>query len=61
MNYLILAVLAVCLTSCATITRGTHDKLAVQSEPAGADVKLSSGETGVTPVTFRKKRTENSW
>lgn len=47
------------LTSCATVIRGTHDKLQVQSDPPGANVALSSGERGVTPVTFVKKRTDN--
>src|SRR5437667_6923423 len=48
------------LTSCATITRGVHEKLSVVSDPSGADVKLSSGEHGVTPATFVKnRRTDN--
>lgn len=47
------------LTSCATITRGVHEKLKVVSEPPGADVKLSSGEKGVTPATFVKSRKES--
>ncbi len=46
------------LSSCATVLRGTHDKLRVESEPSGADVALSSGESGITPVTFIKKRTD---
>jgi PEGA domain len=45
-----------CLTSCATITRGVHEKLSVTSDPAGANVKLSTGETGVTPAKFVKMR-----
>src|SRR5438046_104315 len=43
-------------TSCATITRGVHDKLSVTSDPSGADVRLSTGEHGVTPVKFVKER-----
>ena len=43
-------------TSCATITRGTQDKLRVVSEPSGANVSLSSGEQGVTPTKFSKSR-----
>ncbi|MEP7015674.1 MAG: PEGA domain-containing protein [Verrucomicrobiota bacterium] len=43
-------------TSCATITRGVHDKLTVLSDPTGADVRLSSGEKGVTPAKFVKSR-----
>ena len=44
------------LNSCATITRGVHEKLKVQSDPSGANVTLSTGEKGVTPVTFVEKR-----
>jgi hypothetical protein len=47
------------LTSCATITRGIHEKLAVLSDPSGAEVKLSSGEQGVTPAKFVKSRKES--
>src|SRR5919199_1502954 len=50
---------AICLSSCATVVRGTHEKLRVVSTPSGADVKLSSGETGVTPATFVKNRRDN--
>src|SRR6266536_95432 len=46
-------------TSCATITRGNHDKLSVLSEPSGANVTLSSGEKGVTPTKFVKSRWDN--
>jgi len=43
-------------TSCATITRGVHDKLSVTSDPSGASVVLSTGERGVTPTKFVKPR-----
>jgi hypothetical protein len=47
------------LTSCATITRGVHEKLMVTSDPPGANVTLSTGEEGVTPAKFVKlRRTE---
>jgi hypothetical protein len=45
-----------CFTSCATITRGVHDKLTVTSDPPGANVTLSTGEKGVTPAKFVKER-----
>src|SRR4029077_15859357 len=45
-----------CFTSCATITRGVHDKLSVTSDPSGANVVLSTGEKGVTPAKFVKSR-----
>ncbi len=54
-TYLFL-LLPVLFTSCATITRGVHDKLSVTSEPSGANVALSTGEKGVTPATFVKMR-----
>src|SRR3984893_1387574 len=46
-------------TSCATITRGVHEKLYVTSEPSGAEVKLSSGEKAITPAKIVKGRKEN--
>jgi hypothetical protein len=45
--------------SCATITRGVHEKFKVLSEPTSAYAELSSGERGLTPVTFVKRRKEN--
>ncbi len=44
------------LNSCATITRGVHEKLKVQSDPSGANVVLSTGEKGITPATFVELR-----
>src|ERR1700738_108995 len=46
-------------TSCATITRGVHEKLYVNSEPSGAEVKLSSGERAITPAKIVKSRKES--
>lgn len=52
--------LAVLLTSgCATITRGTKDTLVVESDPAGANVTLSNGQTGRTPTSFKLPRKDN--
>ena len=47
------------LASCATITRGVHEKVKVLSEPTSAYAELSSGERGLTPATFVKSRKEN--
>jgi len=47
------------LTSCATVSRGTHDTVTVTSEPSRANVVLSSGEQGVTPTSFVKSRRDN--
>jgi PEGA domain len=57
--FLILPLLG--LTSCATITRGVHDKLTVTSDPSGANVVLSTGERGVTPAKFVKERKTESF
>ncbi len=59
-NYLICLPLLF-LTSCATITRGVHEKLYVNSDPSGANVKLSTGENGVTPAKFVKSRRGESF
>ena len=53
--------LTILLSSCATVIRGVHEDFKVVSEPAGADVYLSTGEKGVTPATFRKRRRGNSF
>ncbi len=47
---------AMLCSSCATVVRGVNDKLRVLSDPPGANVNLSSGETGVTPTNFVKRR-----
>jgi hypothetical protein len=59
MRSVLLCLPVVLFTSCATITRGSHDKLTVLSEPSGANVVLSSGEKGVTPTKFVKSRRDN--
>src|SRR5436853_6023525 len=43
-------------SSCATITRGVHDKLTVANSPTGANVVHATGERGVTPTKFVKER-----
>ena len=44
------------LAGCATITRGTNQNFVVESTPSEANVKLSTGQTCVTPCTLRMKR-----
>jgi hypothetical protein len=51
-----LAISAVALSGCATITRGTHEALVIESEPSGAQVRLSTGFTGTTPTSFKIPR-----
>ncbi len=52
MRYVCTLLLACALCGCASITRGTTDQVQIQSNPAGADVKVSSGQTCVTPCTM---------
>lgn len=47
---------AALLSGCATITRGTTESFKVDSIPAGAQVRLDTGETGITPATFTVPR-----
>lgn len=51
-----LAAASVLLSGCATITRGTNQNFVVESSPSQANVKLSTGQTCVTPCTLRMKR-----
>ena len=54
---LLLALLFLGLTSGgATVTRGTPDTLVINSDPVGADIKLSNGMSGKTPATFTLPR-----
>lgn len=43
-------------TGCATVTRGTTEAMIIESDPAGANVVLSTGETCMTPCSLEKKR-----
>lgn len=52
---LILPLLALS-TGCATVTRGTTEAMIIETDPAGANVVLSTGETCMTPCTLEKKR-----
>jgi len=55
----LVAALFLLSSGCATITRGTKDTLVVESEPAGATVKLSNGMSGKTPTSFVLPRKES--
>jgi hypothetical protein len=44
------------INGCASVTRGTKDTLVVESEPAGAKVRLSTGQEGKTPTSFQLPR-----
>lgn len=47
---------ALCLPACATVTRGTKQKFAIESTPVGAAVKLSTGQTCTTPCNLKLRR-----
>src|SRR5207244_12894568 len=59
MRSVLLCLPVVLITSCGTITRGSHDKLTVLSEPSGANVVISYGEKGVAPKQVAKSRRGN--
>lgn len=51
------AMAALSLAGCATITRGTNDVLVVESTPQAAQVKLSNGQScDDTPCSFKLPR-----
>jgi hypothetical protein len=45
-------------SGCATVQRGTKMDIPVASSPSRAEVTLSTGQRGITPVTFTLKRNE---
>lgn len=49
----------VTLSGCATMTRGTQEAYTVTTDPPGATVFFSSGETCTTPCTVQKKHRDN--
>lgn len=51
-----LAAATMLLPACATITRGTEQKFAIESTPPDAQVELSTGEKCVTPCRLKLKR-----
>lgn len=50
-----LCVIVVAATGCATILSGTNQTIAINSNPAGAHVRIGH-QTGITPVTFEVPR-----
>jgi len=50
------AVAALLLPGCATVTRGTSQKFAIESTPPQAEVALSTGQSCVTPCRLKLKR-----
>lgn len=43
-------------SGCASVVRGSSEKLMIQSVPSGAQVRLSTGQAGVTPWEVEVKR-----
>lgn len=59
MRVLVVLAAAAAVSGCATITRGTSDTWSINTTPAGAAVKTSSGfACASTPCTFRMPRKE---
>ena len=60
MNIHIALILVVTLftTGCATITRGTREVFTVDSTPQGANVQISTGQSGQTPLSVKVPRNE---
>jgi hypothetical protein len=57
---LLLVVLILMLsTACATITRGTKDTLVIETEPPTADATLSNGLRCKTPCSLKMSRSDN--
>jgi hypothetical protein len=50
------AAAALLLPACATVTRGTKQKFAIESTPSEAQVTLSNGVTCTTPCKLKLKR-----
>ena len=46
------------VSGCATVTRSSKDTLVIETNPPGAEVKLSNGQTGETPCSFKLPRKE---
>ena len=44
------------LSACATITRGTRQWYVIETDPVGAQIALSSGQTCVSPCRLKLKR-----
>jgi hypothetical protein len=53
MRWMIVVALAALCGGCATVTRGMNDQVQILSDPAGAEVRTSMGQTCVTPCTLQ--------
>ena len=53
LTFMFMVILA---SGCATVTRGTTEAFAIESNPPGAMVRLSTGQTCQTPCSIKVKR-----
>jgi len=47
---------AASLTACATVTRGTRQWYVIETDPPGANIALSTGQTCTSPCRLKLKR-----
>jgi len=55
----VLVCTAIAASSCATLFQGTNEEIMVASDPAGAQVSVNDGRSGVTPYSMRVNRDED--
>jgi hypothetical protein len=58
-GFLVAAAAGFVLAGCATVTRGTTEKVEFQSEPAGAHAKTNIGFECTTPCSFEVSRKQD--
>ncbi len=54
-----LSMTLICMSGCATIVKGTSQKIPVASDPPGADVIVDGNLSGQTPTTVALKRKDD--
>ena len=57
--HLILVIICLLFSSCATIINGPDQKVTIVSDPSGADIEINGVEAGKTPATFRILRAKD--
>jgi len=57
-KFLVLAVVAIFLSGCATMIRGTEQEVSVNTNPVGAKVEFSNGQSCNSPCTIKAKRNQ---
>lgn len=53
------ATAALCLSGCATIVRGTEQQVSINTNPNGAEVQLSNGQSCKSPCAITAKRDQS--